>query len=81
MRNPTKLSRQFGIICLGSLAGAFLFCLGCSIHEHNRWGQSEDLVTNFLASGTYISILTFVFSGIAFAVLFMPEEWAGVWAQ
>ena len=51
MQRSAKLSLRIGRFCIASLASAILFCLGCYIHEENRWGQSQDSVTFLLAGG------------------------------
>lgn len=74
MRRSTKLSIRIGAFSLGSLISAILFCLGCSVHEENRWGQSQDTVTHLLALGTYFSFLAFLISGLAFVVVLAKEK-------
>jgi hypothetical protein len=74
MRKSTKLSMQIGAFCFVSLTGAFLFCIGCSVHETNLWGQSQDFVTFLLASGTYLSLLAFISSFVAFVVVLARKE-------
>jgi len=74
MREARKLSVRTGIFCLASLVCAMLFCFGCSSHEYNRQGLAQDGVTHILASGTYVSLLSFVISGVAFIGLTVSEK-------
>jgi hypothetical protein len=74
MRNATKLLVRAGWMCVGSLASATLFCVGCSIHETNRWGQPQDGITHLLASGTYLSLFAFAFSIFALIAAIVSEK-------
>jgi hypothetical protein len=77
VRRPIRLYAKIGTFCLASLASAFLCCVGCSIHETNRWGQSQDFVTFMLAGGTYISLAVFVGSLVLFVITLMRDPSAG----
>ena len=74
MRKTRKLSVWTGLFCLASLASAVLFCFGCSSHEYSRQGLAQDGVTHLLAGGTYVSLLSFVTSGVAFIGLLVNEK-------
>jgi hypothetical protein len=65
VKRSAKSLIRIVVLCVTSLASALAFCIGCSIHETNRWGQSEDIVTYLLAAGTYFSFLIFALSGVA----------------
>jgi hypothetical protein len=74
MKKSAKQSIRIGMFCIASLASSFLFCIGCSIHETNRWGQSQDFVTHLLASGTYLSFFAFLISGATFVAVLIREK-------
>ena len=74
MRFPTKLSARIGLISFASIAYATLSCIGCSIHEHVRWGQPEDAVTYLLAGGAYLSFGIAVVSFVAFVIVLAVEK-------
>jgi len=74
MRESRKLSVWVGLFCIASLVSAVLFCFGCSSHEYDRQGQAQDSVTHLLAGGTYISLLSFVFSGFTFIGLLVRKK-------
>lgn len=74
MRFPAKLSARIGWISFVSLAYATLSCVGCSIHEHARWGQPEDAVTYLLSIGAYLSFGIAVVSFVAFVVVLAMEK-------
>lgn len=66
---PISHKRQVivaGMLCLATLFSAGSFCVGCTIHETNRWGQSQDGLTHLLALGTYLSLAAFVLSVVLF---------------
>ena len=69
MRPTTVWLHRATRVFFGSMLSAAAFCIGCSVHESNRWGQSQDGITHILAAGTYLSLLamlasiaTFVFT-------------------
>jgi hypothetical protein len=74
MKQSTKLSIRIGKFCIASLASAILFCLGCTIREHSRWGQSQDSVTFLLAGGTYLSFFAFMLLGVGFIAVLIKEK-------
>jgi hypothetical protein len=74
MREARKLSSWAGLFCLTSLVSAVLFCFGCSSHEYSRQGLAQDGVTHLLAGGTYVSLLSFIASGIAFIGLLISKK-------
>jgi hypothetical protein len=74
MSKPNKLSLRMGIVSIASLGSATLFCFGCSAHEYARQGQAQDAVTHLLAGGTYLSLLSFVISGVAFLAMLFKEK-------
>jgi hypothetical protein len=63
-----KLMKISGLLFIVTLASAVVFCVGCSIHEHNRWGQPQDLLTNLLALGAYFSGITMACAAAGFIV-------------
>ena len=73
-----KLSVRVGLFSLASLALATLSCIGCSIHEHSRWGLPQDSVTFWLAGLAYLSFAVFVSSGILFVIVLAREERAEI---
>src|SRR6201996_4116033 len=80
---PKRWLVTAGLTCIGGLVSATVCCLGCSIRATNRWGRSEDLVTYLLTSGTYLSLILFVFSVAVFLfclghLLFIKRKRANV---
>ena len=73
MMNYRKLSRRIGVFSIASLACATLFSVGCSIHEESRRGLAQDSVTHFLAGVSYLALLGFLLSGVAF-IFFLAKE-------
>jgi hypothetical protein len=73
MRKPSKISERVGWFSFVSLACSTLSCIGCSIHEHNRWGQPQDTITFLLAGGAYLFFAVFVLSGIVFVIVLAKE--------
>jgi len=69
-----KLSTRIGLLSGSSLALSILSCTGCSIHEHNRWGQAQDHTTFLLAGGTYLSLFVFLLSGVVFVIVLGMEN-------
>jgi len=74
MKKAMKPSTRVGLASLVSFVFAVLSCIGCSIHEHHRWGQSQDSVTFLLAGGTYVSFLISVLTGGVFVFLLAKER-------
>jgi hypothetical protein len=74
IKKPIKLSARIGYLSLSSLAFSILSCIGCSIHEHDRWGQAQDGTTFLLADGTYLSFLVFLVSGVLFVIVLAREN-------
>lgn len=73
MNKRRKPSVGIGVFGIVSLVSAVLFCFGCSTHEYGRQGQAQDAVTHLLAGGTYLSLLSFVFSSIAFVAVLLKK--------
>jgi hypothetical protein len=73
-KKPLKLSKRVGLVSLISLVLAISSCIGCSINEHNRWGQSQNSVTFLFASGAYLCFAFFLLSGVLFIVVLAREE-------
>ena len=74
MRNARKRLVGAALVCVASLVSALLFCIGCSVHEMNRYGQSQDVVTFSLAGGTYLSLAVFVVSAALFVAYLRRSE-------
>jgi hypothetical protein len=69
-----RLSIRVGLYCLASLVSALLFCFGCSIHEDNRLGQSQDAITFFFSGMAYLSICGFICLGLGFIAVLIKER-------
>lgn len=74
MKAKTKSILRLVILCAASLGSSILFCLGCSIHETNRWGQSQDAVTHLLAGGTYLSLLILGLSIVSLVIFAVTKS-------
>jgi hypothetical protein len=74
MKKPIMLSTRIGLLSVSSLAFSILSCIGCSVYEHNRWGQAQDGTTFLLAGGTYLSLLAFLVSGVLFVIVLAMEK-------
>lgn len=65
---PKRWLVAAALTCICGLISATVCCIGCSIHETNRWGQPENFVTHLWASGTYLSLIVSMFSAAVFLV-------------
>jgi hypothetical protein len=57
-----------GLLFIVTLSSTVVFCVGCTVHEHNQYGQPQDVLTNLLALGAYFSGITMACAAAGFII-------------
>jgi hypothetical protein len=65
------LFKPFGVALMRFIS-FIVFCFGCSAYETSHWGQPQGFITQVLAVGAYLSLLSlaiFITLGVISAVV------------